>query len=223
MPWIDRSDHIRLVRAVDGVTYSLTAALVIVGLHAFYRVPVAWMPLVTVVPLFTATGATLAMPAMQAFPSNARLVLVRLKLASLCMAGFFFFFIWWGRIHENLYLAVCSGVALLGLAWYLLELMNLLTRLLAIAGFRRTELDARIAHAVVLYAFLVPILSVLTALIAGRLMTPVTSRIALADLWRVAPAIVRAVVVLPPIMVISVLWRARSAVANAEKTGIDDA
>ena len=210
--------QIRQVRALDGVTYSLTALAFIFYFPDIFRDLPGNPSFFSLLPIAFVALSTHFFPSGEYSTAMFRKVVFRLKLVSIVMVGLSPFVIWWLRVPKEGYFMAVSGIAAGALGWYLVELLDFLRLFLRRIEKQRLAVQALVARTMLLYMVLVPFGTVYLAFFMANIFDG-QEILRFVRIWEFAPAAIRVFMFLPPLMALVVLWKSRRYFLVQERIG----
>ena len=205
----------RLARALDGIAYSLLAALLIVCHPGLGNTVLGDLGNLHVLPLLLLTASSLWIPGDAVTPGLSGQSVWRLKLAALVTLGLAPFVSWWIRIADSVYLLLACAAAVYAGIWYLVELAGLIREVLRERNETQLARQAGIARILVLYFTLIPTTSVYVAFTVALLLFQDAVLSDLQRTWGSVPPPVRWLMVLPILNLIWLAWRVYGAIIAA--------
>ncbi len=202
----------QFVRVFDAMTYSLLALGLVFCWPGQIVSVTGQVNLIYMLPLAALTVATFSLREDAAAGKGRAARVRRLKLAALHLFGLAPFLAWYVPVPRSLYLLLVVFLAVLSLFWYLFELISLVRDLLLARPQPRLQRQARLARQLMIYCGLIPVLSVYAAFFSGVLMKSV-SLTALPWVWAGVPGLLKAVVLLPLLVTVQLLWQMRGHLA----------
>lgn len=210
-----KREHLRLVRGIDGITYGLTALAAFFYFPSISETVIGSLSWFSILPLFAVAAATFLLPALENFRYSLRAHLQRMRFTVLCAAGLSPFLIWWVQLLNNLYLFVCTGLAVGMLIWFLIELTEFMRHLMSATARHRLSSEARVARILLTVAVFIPVMAVFAAFVIKTATDSQFDLYAVRSSWHYVPLVMRALLLIPPLMSLVVLWKCRFVLPHA--------